>query len=1191
MQHKLYALTILMIITCFNLNGQTQDYFSKALSHLSEKTKDSGLNSQDISGVVISSETTSAKFGTHYMYLNQTINEIPVKNAVAVYVFDKNGNIASANQTFIADASSKVTAKTAKIDPSLAIINAAGQLGISFRTSPVAEGRNNEGVLEFSFPEMTRSTIKAELKYIPVGESLVLAWNLLLDMNNSANVWDYYVDAVSGDFVYKYNQTLYCTHHNMAYSRGHICDMNISDGAEEKPEEVSPQFISGTTGKYRVFALPVESPVHGQRTIATDDIYPEASPYGWHDTNGSPGAEFTYTRGNNVYAYQDKNNDNAPDGANTDGGTDLNFDFPLDLNLDPRESADATVTNLFYVNNMVHDISFLLGFTEEFGNFQQRNYTGAPGQGDPVLAEAFDGIEAATPSLNNANFSTFNDGTSGRMQMYLWNNNGGSVSIDSPEPIAGYIRPFGAAQFGRAIPTQSEPPVTARVAIASDLSNPSESLGCGQFANASSLSGKIVIIDRGICQFSQKVYNAQLAGAVGVIICNVPGINGGNGEEMIGMAGGTNANLVTIPSVFVGRSNCEKIRFSIRSGVEVLVTFQIREREGAEFLDGSLDNGIIAHEYGHGISTRLTGGRTNSGCLNNDEQMGEGWSDFFSLITTHRPGDFGEMSRGIGTFARGESQNGRGIRRYPYSTDLSVNPQTYDDIKGTTAPHPLGEVWTATLWDMYWAFVNLYGFDQDWTNEDSGNFKAALLVMEGMKIQPCRPGFIEGRDAILTADYLINEGAHNCLIWEVFARRGLGFYAEGGSTGDRNDNVQDFEPLPTCIEALKISKKATPLTGPGGEIAVELRATNHIPARQNKVTIEDELPEGLTYIAGSANVPATVVGNMLVFDLGDMEYEEQINITYKARASTTNKSVTLYKDDFEGDITWDISVETGQDSWLPNYDIFRSPESSFGVYNLASEMDASLLSPVLTVSGSNPALRFWHRYKTELGHDGGFVQMSVNGGNFFSIGTQRFIRNGPNSVIPYSTIAIPSLQGFTGSTDAEWVDSYIDLSDYKGQDVQFRFRFVSDTEVAPDGDDAGWFIDDVEILDLFKYLTQACIFANDDDSEKVCTNAVQTIINSEGTVNTKDVVDDRFDVRLMPNPADDYVTIQLSSAVTERAVMSLSAMDGNVVYNAPVTASRNISYYTIPLSGVPSGMYLLKVQSGREFTVRKLIVR
>ncbi len=50
--------------------------------------------------------------------------------------------------------------------------------------------------------------------------------------------------------------------------------------------------------------------------------------------------------------------------------------------------------------------------------------------------------------------------------------------------------------------------------------------------------------------------------------------------------------------------------------------------------DGDFESGIIIHEYAHGISTRLTGGPANSGCLGWGESggMGEGWGDFFATI-------------------------------------------------------------------------------------------------------------------------------------------------------------------------------------------------------------------------------------------------------------------------------------------------------------------------------------------------------------------------------------------------------------------------------------------------------------------------------------------------------------------------------------------------------------------------------
>ncbi|KAH6596676.1 hypothetical protein BASA61_003370 [Batrachochytrium salamandrivorans] len=50
--------------------------------------------------------------------------------------------------------------------------------------------------------------------------------------------------------------------------------------------------------------------------------------------------------------------------------------------------------------------------------------------------------------------------------------------------------------------------------------------------------------------------------------------------------------------------------------------------------DGGFDNGIVIHEYGHGVSNRLTGGSATSGCLRTAEArgMGEGWGDALALM-------------------------------------------------------------------------------------------------------------------------------------------------------------------------------------------------------------------------------------------------------------------------------------------------------------------------------------------------------------------------------------------------------------------------------------------------------------------------------------------------------------------------------------------------------------------------------
>ncbi|GHC64412.1 M36 family metallopeptidase [Ulvibacter litoralis] len=237
--------------------------------------------------------------------------------------------------------------------------------------------------------------------------------------------------------------------------------------------------------------------------------------------------------------------------------------------------------------------------------------------------------------------------------------------------------------------------------------------------------------------------------------------------------------------------------------------------------DGDFDNGVIAHEYGHGISNRLTGGAAATGCLNNVEQMGEGWSDFFGLILTIEPGDLGTDPRGMGTWLIGQTASGAGIRTQRYDTD--TNTYTYDSIKTEVAPHGVGSVWAMMLWEMTWDLIAAHGIDANVYNftgnvaQDAGNIQALALVIEGLKLQPCSPGFIDGRDAILAADLAIYGGANQCLIWDAFARRGLGVSASQGSTGSKTDGTEAFDSVTTNIDtAEQVCVTQGPQTFGGG---------------------------------------------------------------------------------------------------------------------------------------------------------------------------------------------------------------------------------------------------------------------------------------------------------------------------------------------------------------------------------------
>ena len=162
------------------------------------------------------------------------------------------------------------------------------------------------------------------------------------------------------------------------------------------------------------------------------------------------------------------------------------------------------------------------------------------------------------------------------------------------------------------------------------------------------------------------------------------------------------------------------------------------------------------------------------------------------------PGDTGADKRGVGNYALGQPTTGNGIRAYPYSTNMSIDPRTYDAIKTAAIPHGVGSVWAAMLWEMNWALVNQYGFNPDIYGTTGGNNIALQLVLDGLKLQKCSPGFVDARNAILQADQTNNGGANQCIIWTAFAKRGLGYSASQGSSTSVGDGVQAFDLPAAC---------------------------------------------------------------------------------------------------------------------------------------------------------------------------------------------------------------------------------------------------------------------------------------------------------------------------------------------------------------------------------------------------------
>jgi subtilisin-like proprotein convertase family protein len=227
--------------------------------------------------------------------------------------------------------------------------------------------------------------------------------------------------------------------------------------------------------------------------------------------------------------------------------------------------------------------------------------------------------------------------------------------------------------------------------------------------------------------------------------------------------------------------------------------------------DGGLDAEILIHELTHGTSNRLI---ANGAGLIWDigGGMGEGWSDFYAMsLLNNTNADDPNGSYASGAYATYKAfgvttyQDNYvyGIRRFPYSTNNTVNPLTWADVddwtnnlSGGIAPDPLGfniggalevhnggEVWFISLWEMRSRIIAANA-----GSVPTGNQIAMQIVTDAMKLTPGSPSFIQARDALIDADCATNACANEQSIWDGFADRGLGY-------GARVNNRASFAPV------------------------------------------------------------------------------------------------------------------------------------------------------------------------------------------------------------------------------------------------------------------------------------------------------------------------------------------------------------------------------------------------------------
>ena len=979
---KIYLIFI-FAFTSLTSNAQTISE-AAAKGIVLQYAAQAGLSEYDVENFKISAAYKDETTRADLIYIQQTFNQIPINNQFMVLAI-KNGSLVSKSGHFLSNPAERSTnSEVPSVLPTVAVQTAFASKKVA-TVSAIVPLSEQSGFINYGTLGATSENVTAQLIWAKQndGKTITLCWQITFAPIETADIWLVRIDATTNKFVDEDNLTVYCNWDDpnhvivLKHNDGEVKNLALPQAFLEKESKATTpvnadqsNIVNGAS--YRVVPYPAESPLHpgGAHALVTNPwmLAPgNATTLNWH----SDGTNYQYSRGNNVWAYHDRTNLNTGDvlrSVTSSTNDPYLFNFTPDYTQPPTqttpvENQQFNITNLFYWNNILHDLAYNYGFTEVAGNFQANNQ-GRGGLGnDYVQAEAQDGS-----GTNNANFGTPVDGSRPRMQMFLW--------------------------------TQTNP----------------------------------------------------------------------------------------------GR-------------------------------DGDVDNGIILHEYTHGISNRLTGGPSVTNCLNNSEQMGEGWSDYFSLMGTQNwatavASDGFNNPRGIGTYVLGQPTTGLGIRPARYTTNFAVNNFTYANLPTVAIHHGVGFVWCTMLWDLTWKLIETDGINPNIfdANGTGGNVVALKLVTEAMKLQACRPGFVDGRNAIIQADQLLYNGVHVCTIREAFARRGLGANASQGSSASVTDGLADFS-IPTSV---KLTQNV--IRVPEGQNIVYTNTVTTCAAITNYL-LTDTLPANVTYVSGgNYNASNRVVSFPVNLASGATQ---TYSFTVNVNLGSYFPPVVLISDVVPGPTgvipaEW-TATTTNANAWTVHNLRSNSAPFSYFAPNTAAAGEVTIrLTNGVALGATPPNFSFSHQYNTESTWDGGVIEISTNGGTIWSDLGNRIIQNGYNSSLRGTGNPLANRPGWSGNSNA-FIKTTVDLSSFANQTAMFRFRLGSDDAVGV----VGWNIDDILLGRIAEVKMQTRLFNN--NGTLVSVSDTITEISGSATCTP---------VNITSNPANANVCEGSTATFTAQAIGS-----------------------------------------------------
>jgi extracellular elastinolytic metalloproteinase len=779
-----------------------------ATGYLADEAASLGLSTDDVTELVVRSSYVSSHTGVTHVNVNQQHQGLEVFGADTTVTVAADGSVVFVGGASVSGLPSAGfrTQQAPALDAVDAVEAAADELELAepvgLEALPGIRSAGAEVVVTDG--GISEEPIPVTLGWHPIDDGLRLAYQVVIDDNSDVHLWNATVDALSGELLEVEDWTSDSDHATLTEA------LRGSDGATSSTATpvsfesaadpvVTPDPVRDGSS-YRVFPLPLESPNDGPRSLIEEPADATASPYGWHDVSATPEPDFTITRGNNVNAYTDWNNSNSPDGG------------VLTVTVDEPSSAAGSYD--------AAGAAFGPAVDEE----------GTAGE----IALADDGSDLPTEACEGlvdfpaGAIALVDRGTCPFVDKVRNAEAAGAVAVIVANNVAGPPTALGGTAPDVTIPSvmvSQDAGLTIRDGLPADGSmsvEPVETQPDGgedlTFDHALDLADhphdywEAAVTNLFYwCNVAHDVFHGYgFDEASGNFQANNYGRGGVGGDDVQCEAqdggGMNNANFST-PAADGGTPRMQMYLWNVGPDPE---------------RDGDLEAGIILHEYSHGVSNRLTGG-PGINCLSGDQRMGEGWSDYHGIVTLIDPTlDDPDGPRGMGTYALWQDEpprEGAGIRPAPYSRDMQLQPFTFDSIRtngwvggGTlAAPHGVGHGWAAVLWDVTWDLIDKHGFEPDvygdWS--EGGNLLSQQLVMDGLKYQGCAPGFVDGRDAIITAETVLTDGEDFCTLWASFSRRGLGHSAQQDALnrrnygGDPDASFEAFDTHPDCLEGFR----------------------------------------------------------------------------------------------------------------------------------------------------------------------------------------------------------------------------------------------------------------------------------------------------------------------------------------------------------------------------------------------------